>query len=132
MAVGGSGGMDGHALCIAHVGKVAEELQAFDKLPAGFRPALDAEAQDRAGTFGEVFLGALVIGMAFQARVFDPADLGVLLQPFSHYLGVMDVQVESQAECFDALAGQEAVERALRNAIVAQNLHARLDDEGGT
>ena len=69
--------------------------------------------------------------MALQAGVFDPADPGVLFQEFGHGLGVLDVPVHAQAERLDALDGQEAVERALAGAVVAQDLHACLDDEGG-
>ena len=130
LAVGGGGGMDGQALGIAHIGQVAEELQAFDEFLAGCRAALDAEAQDRAGALGEVFLGALVIGMALEAGIVDPTDLGMLLEEFSHGLGVLDMPVDAQAEGFEALEGLPAVEGRLAGAIVAQDLDTRLDDEG--
>ena len=97
--------MDGQAFGIAYVGQVAEELQAFDEFPASFRAALNAKAQDRAGTLGEVFLGALIVRMALQAGVFDPTDPGMLLQEFGHRLGILHVLVHPQAECLDALDG---------------------------
>ena len=60
LAVGGGGGMDGQALGIAHVGQVAEQLQALDeascRLPA---PPLMPKPRIAPGPFGQVFLGQL-------------------------------------------------------------------------
>ncbi|MFN8412059.1 MAG: hypothetical protein U0Z26_06695 [Anaerolineales bacterium] len=53
--------MNSETARITDVGKVAEELQAFDKLLASFCAAFDAEAKDCTSALGKIFLGAGVI-----------------------------------------------------------------------
>ena len=80
---------------------------------------------------GRYFLARCVVGMAVQAGIGDPADAwggspGTRPPPGR----CCDVALHAQAERLDALQGLPAVERRLAGADVAQDLHARLDDEG--
>ena len=105
LAVCGCGGMNGKTARIANVGKVAEELQAFDEFLACFHAAFDAKAEDRACAFGEIFLGACIIGVTLQSGIFDPTDFGMLLKIFGNGLRVLHVTFHAQAEGFNALNG---------------------------
>src|ERR1035437_5568586 len=66
LTVCGAGRMDGQTLGIAHVGHMAEQLQAVDEFITRFRAAFDAESQYRTRTFGKISLGALMIWVALQ------------------------------------------------------------------
>ena len=52
LTVRGGGWVNCETARIAHVGKMAEELQAFDELLARFCAAFDSKAEDRANALG--------------------------------------------------------------------------------
>jgi len=101
--VGGGGWVDGQALGVADVSQVAEELQAFYELLTGSCPAFDAEAKDCAGAFRQVFLSGGVIGAVFQTGLSHPIHLGVIVKELGHFLGVLNVAFDAQAEGFKSL-----------------------------
>ncbi len=131
LAVGGCGGVDGEGACVADVGEVAEEVEAFDESLASRGTALDAESEDGAWSLWKIAFGSEMVWVGFEAWVFDPADLGVFFEKFRDGLGVLDVTIHAEGEGFDSLKGLPAVERGLAGADVAQDVDAGLDGEGG-
>ena len=59
-----------------------------------------------------------------------PSDLVPGLSHSATFCGVLDVPLHPQRQRLDALRDEEGVERGDRRAEVAQQLHARLEDEG--
>ena len=72
--------MDDQRLGVAHVGQVREEPQRLDEAPARGGAAADAEDDDAAAGAAEVALGEGALGVAREAGVADPGDLGVGLE----------------------------------------------------
>lgn len=122
-------GVNGQCLSIANVGQVRNELEAVDNLTAS-TATLDTEAQDTAKALLEVSLGRLMVRMALEARVRDPADIGALLEVLSQSQGVLGVSLGAQTESLDTeeqLLGGKGVQG---RSEIAQDLHAGTDDEG--
>ena len=117
--------MDGQALGIAHIGQVAEELEAVDEFLASRNPALNAETEDRPGAFGQVFLHGGMVRAAGQAGVADPCYFGMGVQELGRFLCVLHVAFHAQAERFQSLQEEERIERRDAAANVAQHLDAR-------
>ena len=97
---------------------------------AGLAAAANAECQHAAEAAVQVARRVRVGRVGLQARVADPRDARVLLQPARHRQRVGGVALDPQRERLEALQEQEAVEGAQGGAQVAQSLHAELDDEG--
>ena len=74
--------------------------------------------------------GTLVVGMAFEAWIFHPADVWMLFEELRNRLGVLNVPVHAEAQRLKALDGLPAVEGRLAGADVAQDVDPRLDREG--
>lgn len=102
LAVRSGGGVNGETARITDVREVAEELQAFDELPACFCASFDAETENCACALGKILLRARMIGMALESRVFDPANLRVFLKIFGNGLRVLHVTVNAQVEGFES------------------------------
>jgi len=98
LAVSGGSGMNGERAGITNVGKVAEELQAFNELLARGCTALDTEPENRTCAFGQILLGAVVVWVALEPRIFDPADFRMFLKEFSNGLRVLHVTIHAQVE----------------------------------
>src|SRR5512132_1607340 len=93
--------MNGETLCVAHVREMTEELQAFDEFLAGFHAAFNPKPKNGARSFRQILLCALVVGMALQTRIENPANLGMLFQAFRNRLCVLYMAIHAQAEGFD-------------------------------
>jgi hypothetical protein len=85
--VGGAGRVDRQALGVAHVGQVAEQLEAVDEALARLQPALDAKAQDGAGPLGRYFCARAWSGWR-AGRGRPPSTHWGAAQEFGHALGV--------------------------------------------
>ena len=70
-------------------------------------------------------------GVASQARVGDPADLGALLEVLCQGEGVLGVALGAQRQRLGAEQQLLGGKRVEVGAEVAHNLDARADDEGG-
>jgi hypothetical protein len=122
--------LDGESLGVTDVGKVGDELEAIDDLAASGTTALDAEAQDTAETAGKVLLGRLVVGVALEAGVGDPADVLAVLEVLGQGGGVLGVALGAQRQSLDTdeeLLGGEGVQAGTE---VAQDLDTGADDVG--
>src|SRR5271157_4398770 len=111
--------MNGKTLRVADVGKVAEELQAFDEPLAFFHAAFDTKAENGARTFRQILFGACIIGMTLEAGIFDPTNLWMLFKIFGNSLCILNVTFYAQTQRLDALNSLPAVERCLAGADVA-------------
>jgi hypothetical protein len=121
--------VNGQCLSITNVGQVRNELEAIDNFTAS-TAALNTEAQDTTKALLEIFLGRLMVRMALEARVRDPADIRALLEVLSQSQGVLGVSLGAQTEGLDTeeqLLGGKGVEG---RSEIAQDLHAGSDDEG--
>ena len=77
------GVVDRQRLRVADVGQVAEQLQRLDERAAGLDAALDAERDQRAVAALQDALGDLVVLVDLEARVRDPLDAVVRLEPLA-------------------------------------------------
>lgn len=93
----GAPGVDGKSLGITDVGQVRDELEAVDNLTAS-TAALDTEAENTAEASLEVLLGRLVVGMALESGVRDPANVGASLEVLCEGQGVLGVALGTQAQ----------------------------------
>ncbi len=130
LAVRGGDRVDGQALGVAYIGKMAQELEVVDKLFAGLDSSFDAKTEDGAVALGQIFLGPFVVGVVLEARVHHPTDSLVFGEIFCYPLCVGAMAIHAQAQRLDPLQRGPTVEGGLAGADVAQNLHARLDGEG--
>ena len=79
LLVGSAPGVNGQCLSITDICKVRNELETVNDL-ATSATALDAEAKDTAESSLQVSLSCLVVRMALETRVGNPADIGALLK----------------------------------------------------
>jgi hypothetical protein len=79
LLVGSTPGVNGQCLGITDVGKVRNELEAVNDLTTS-ATTLDAKAKDTTESSLQVSLSCLVIRMALETRVGDPADIRALLE----------------------------------------------------
>lgn len=127
----GAPGVDGKGLGITNVGEVGDELEAVDNLAAS-TAALDAEAEDATEASLEVLLGRLVVGVALESGVRDPADVGAGLKVLCESQGVLGVALGAQAQGLSAeeeLLSSKGVEGGTE---IAEDLDSGADDEGSS
>src|SRR4030042_6802657 len=118
----GAGRVYDEGLAVADICKVAGELDGVNEFYAGLFAAFDAEADDCAAAFSQVFLGQSVVGVRGQARVVDPGNLGLFFEPFGERKGVLAVPGHTQVYGFEALKKEKGVERRNTGAHIAEEL----------
>ena len=96
----------------------------------GLAAARDLEGDERARALRQVALGPLVPRAGLQAGVDHVLDVVAALQPARHRGRVGHLPLHAQGQGLQAEVHQERVERGDGRAVVAQQLHARLEDEG--
>lgn len=79
LLMGSTPGVNGQCLSITDVGKVRNELEAVNDFTTS-AAALDAKAKDTTESSLQVSLSRLVVRMALETRVGNPADIGALLE----------------------------------------------------
>ena len=99
------------------------------KSGTGRATPLEAEGEDGALALGEVPLRQGVLGVVGKAGVAHQADLGVAGQEARHRLGVGDVAVHAQRQCFDPLEEEEGVERGQGGPQIAELFDSQLGAE---
>ena len=100
-------------LGVADVGEMAGEFQGIDEFGCKLFSASDAEVQDTAVAVVEISVSEGVIGIAFQAGVFDEVHVGVCREPFGQVQCVVDVPLYAQGQGLEALQEEEGIEGAL-------------------
>ena len=130
LLVGRGSRMNDQRFGIADIGQMRKQLHVVDELLARLDSPLDAETDDCACPFRQIFLRPVIVWMARQARLVDPGDQRMLLQPFGNLLafstwrGIRTWRVSSPWRIW------KAVERREAGAHVAQQRHPHLEDVG--
>lgn len=130
LAVGGGCGMDGKALGVAHVGKVAEHLQAFDELATGIGASLDPEDDHASKSILEILGGDGMTGVVLKAGVIDPLHLRVFLEEFGHGKTVLRMAFHAKVKGLDALEEHPRIVGRNARAQVAQGNEPHPQDKG--
>src|ERR1700722_7500618 len=130
LRMGGRGGMNGEAARVADIGDVIEELQAVDETPPRFASFGEFETDKAAELAVQIFVGALARRAGLRRGMDNAHDLRSPGEPCGDRAGVGDMALDAQGERFNALQGEESVERRNRRAEIAQQNHARADDIG--
>ena len=125
-----AGGMDRERLGVADVGEVAEQLEPLDKLAAGLKAALHAEADEPAEAAGQILLGERVGRAALQAGIVHPGHAVVALEELGDLERVGAAALHAEMQRLQTLEHEEGVERADARADVAQELQPHLHDVG--
>ena len=121
--------MNDEASHVTNVGHVAVQLEACNKLLAGFYAALDVECEYRAVALAfSVLLRALVPLAGWQACVKHFFNLRMLGKKLANFLRVGPVTIHAERQCFKTLQEVECVVWRCCHSQVAQHLHACLDD----
>lgn len=126
----GAPGVNGKGLGITNVGQVGDELEAVDNL-ASSTTALDAEAQDTTEASLEVLLGRLVVGVALESGVRNPADVGAGLEVLCEGKGVLSVAFSTQAQGLSAEEELLSSKGVKGGTKVTEDLDSGADDKGG-
>lgn len=95
LGVRGGRRMDDEGLGIAHVGEVRKEPRVVDYVQAAPSPALDAKDHDAAKAIVQHARCHLVAGIAFEARIAHPGNLGVALEEAGDIQGVVGVALDA-------------------------------------
>src|SRR5690349_9492289 len=102
--------MNGQRFYIAHVGYMAEKSQVIDELCARLGATVYTKAKYRARTLRQIFMGAFVARVAFQAGIGHPANLWVVVKEFRSRLRVLNLALHAQRQSLDPLDEQPGVE----------------------
>ena len=116
---------------VADVSQMADQTEVVYDLRRLLRTAFHTERQHAAETVAEVFLRQRVVLAAFESRIADVFDLGMLFQPLRDRKCVVHAALYAQRERFESLRQQERVERADAGADVAQPFAAGAGRKGG-
>lgn len=122
--------LNSERLGVTDVRKVGDELESVDNLATSLATTFDTEAQDATVTPLEVLLGRLVVWVALQTGVRDPADLRVVLEPFGQVQSILRVAFGAETKRLNTeeeLLGSEGVESG---AQVTEDLDTGTNDEG--
>src|SRR5271169_6479515 len=109
LAVRRRGGMQNQTAGVADIGEMREQAHALDQLDPGFVAALDAESEDRAGTFWQVFAGEVVKRALLQPSVGNPIDARMIDDDLGDPEGIPDLAVHAQMQGLDAGQRQKRV-----------------------
>ena len=128
LAVRGRRGVDDKRLRVAHVGEVAKSsTPSMSVLPAS-RPPFTPNTTTPPKPFVQVLLRVGVRGVALEARVRDPRDLGVRSRGTCATASALSrVALHAKRERLDAEQELLRVERRERAAEVAQHVDAGAD-----
>ena len=99
----------------------ADDLQVVEQRGGLFGRSFDAEGQYAAETVGQILLGQIVERATLQTGVVYALDLGVLLEPLSHFECIVHRSLYAQREGFESLQQQEGVERTPGSTRVAEH-----------
>ena len=96
LRVGRAGRMDDQRFRIGNIRKQREQFQLVDPLDAGLLAALDAESEDRAGAFREVFVRKRLVFAIRQFRIIHPGNFRVVRQISDNLAGIFDMAFDAQ------------------------------------
>ena len=85
---------------VSYVGGDGTQAQGLHEGLRRLAPALYTEGHHAAGTLGQVLPGGLVVGVAGEAAVLHPSDLGVALEILGDGQGVFAVALHADVEAF--------------------------------
>lgn len=121
--------LDSQGLGVADVGKVGDKLEAVDNGATGSGIALDTETENTTETALQVLLRVLVVGVALQARIGDPADVGAVLEPLSQGKGILGMALSAQAQGLGTEEELLSSERVESGTQITKDLDTGTDDE---
>ena len=130
LAVGGAGRMQATAACIGDVGLDGGDLQVLHEFFGRGSAALDAEADDAAGAVGQIFLREVVVLIAFQTRVGDPADALVGGERLGDGQTVFAVALHAHVQALETEVQEKRALRRLDGTEVTHELRGGLGDVG--
>src|SRR6516164_5883257 len=122
--------MQDQAARVADIGEVREQAHALDQLDAGFVAASDAESEDCAGTFWQVFAAEVVKRALLEPSIGNPSDARMIDEELGDPKGIDDMAVHAQMQGLDTGQSQKRVHRRQGRAKIAQCHGARLGGEG--
>lgn len=128
--MGGRPWVDSQGLGITDVGQVRDDLEAINDLATGRTAALDTEAQHTAESALQVLQCVLVRRMALKARIRDPRDMRVLLQPSGKSQSVLAVALGAQTQSLDTLDELPCGKWVQAGAHISEDIDTHSDGEG--
>ena len=111
-------------LGITDIGQVRRQLHIFYECFSGISASFHTEADNRARTFGQVFLGQRMASVLRKIWMNNPHHLLVILQKLEQFTGIFQVPVHSQRQGFNALQQQERVHQTHRESEIPHCLRA--------
>ena len=123
-----TGGVNYQGFAVADIRQMAGQLDAVDKLNAGFFSTLDSEAQNCTLTVRQVFFRQLVVRVRFESRVVHPGYLRLFFEPLCQLQRVLGVPWHTQMQRFEPLQKQKRVERRHTTAHITEELGPGFDD----
>lgn len=126
----GAPGVNSKSLGITDVGKVGNQFEAVNNLAAS-TTALDAKAENTTKASLEVLLSRLVVRMALESGVRNPADIGAGLEVLCESQSVLGVALSAQTQGLgteEELLSGKGVEGG---AEITKDLDSGADDKGG-
>ena len=101
--------VDGESLRIPNIGQVRDQLEAVNDLRTGSSTTFDTKAQNTSESALEISLSQFVRRVALEARVGDPRNVRVLLQPLCKSQSVERMSLRTQAQSLDTYAQEIGV-----------------------
>lgn len=111
------------------LGKVRNQLEIVDDLASSGTTALDTEGQHTAEAPFQIPLRGLVVGVALQSGVRNPADVLVLLEPACQSKSVAGVTFGAQAQSLQTQQELLSCEGVQSGTEIPEDLNADADGE---
>lgn len=100
LLMSGAPGVNSKRLGITDIGQVRNKLEAINNLTSS-TTTLNAKAQNTTEASLEVLLSRLMVGVALETRVRNPADIGALLKILSKGESVLGVTLSAETESLE-------------------------------
>src|SRR6266540_6747510 len=107
-----------------------EKLHTIDELFTCRKPPLDAETDNCSCPFRQIFTGIIIVFVARQAGIIDPAHLRMPFKPDGDLLGIFHMARHPDMERLEPLQKLKGIERREACAHVPQYAYAHSDDIG--
>src|SRR5437867_4103457 len=96
---------------VGELHEALDELEGVVEFLAGLEAAFDAEGHQRAAAAVEILLGEPVVRAFRERGVVDPRHAAMVAEEFGDAPAVLDVALDPQRECLDALQQEERAQR---------------------
>jgi hypothetical protein len=118
------------SLAVSNISQIGNELEPIHNLASRLATALDTKRQNTTKTTLQIPLRILMRRMRRQARVRDPRDIRIALEPLGQLQRILRMPLAAQTQRLEPKKQLVRAKGVQGGAEIAQDLDAHADGEG--